>query len=81
MQGRLDEAADAADDALALSQEDDFVTLGLARAVQAQIAAARGEFDAAKALAREAIALEERTDYLRHYADARLARTRVRGRG
>ncbi len=70
VQGRLDEAADAADDALALSQEDDFVTLGLARAVQARIAAARGEFDAAKALAREAIALEERTDYLNHYADA-----------
>ena len=70
VQGRLDEAADAADDALELTQEDDFVTLGVARAVQARIAAARGEFDAAKALARQAVAFQDRTDYVHHRADA-----------
>jgi class 3 adenylate cyclase/predicted ATPase len=77
VQGRLDEAADAADDALALAQEDDFVTLGVARAVQARIAAARGEFDAAEALARQAVAFEERTDYLHHHADALVALAHV----
>ena len=70
VQGRLEEAASAADDALELTQEDDFVTLGVARAVQARIAAARGEFDAAEALARQAVAFQERTDYVPHHADA-----------
>jgi tetratricopeptide (TPR) repeat protein len=76
-QGRIEEAADAAADALALTQADDATTLGTARWVEAQIAALRGDFAGAIATAREAVALLERTDYVVQRSDALVALARV----
>jgi len=76
-QGRLDEAADAAIDALELAQTDDVDSIGRARAAQARIAAARGQFDAAKALAREAVALHEPTEYVERHADTLVSLAQV----
>jgi class 3 adenylate cyclase/tetratricopeptide (TPR) repeat protein len=72
-QGRVDEAAEAAADGLALTQPDDITTVGTARSVEAQIAAYRGEFASATALAREAVALLARTDYIVQHADTLIA--------
>ena len=76
-QGRLEEAARAADDALALTPEDDVDAVGRARATKARIAAARGEFEDAKALARSAVALLEPADYVDRHADALLSVAQV----
>jgi tetratricopeptide (TPR) repeat protein len=76
-QGRIEEAADAAADALALTQADDATTLGTVRWVEAQIAALRGDFAGAIATAREAVALLERTDYVVQRSDALVALARV----
>jgi class 3 adenylate cyclase/tetratricopeptide (TPR) repeat protein len=76
-QGRVDEAADAAADALALTQPDDITTVGCARAVEAQVAAYRGDLARAVALGREAVALLERTDYVVQHADGLVALARV----
>jgi tetratricopeptide (TPR) repeat protein len=76
-QGRIEEAADAAADALALTQADDATTLGTARWVEAQIAALRGDFAGAIATARDAVALLERTDYVVQLSDALVALARV----
>jgi ATP/maltotriose-dependent transcriptional regulator MalT len=70
LQGRLDDAADAAADALELAKDDDFITVGVARQVQARVLAARGEFEAAATHARQAVAVGERSDYLYHHANA-----------
>lgn len=76
-QGRLDEAARAADDAIELAQADDFDPICRARAAKARIVAARGDFETAKALARSAVALEEQTDYIQRHADTLVALARV----
>jgi hypothetical protein len=50
--------------ALALTPADDATTLGIARWVEGQIAALRGDYGGAIAAAREAVTLLERTDYV-----------------
>jgi ATP/maltotriose-dependent transcriptional regulator MalT len=77
-QGRLDEAAVAADDAIELAQEDDFDPIARARTVQAGIALERGDLEAATALAETAVALEERSDYIERHADTLVTLARVR---
>jgi len=77
-QGRLEEAARAADDAIELAQEDDFDPIARARVVQARIALERGDLEAATALAESAVALEEQTDYIERHADTLVALARVR---
>jgi class 3 adenylate cyclase/tetratricopeptide (TPR) repeat protein len=76
-QGRIEEAADAAADALALTQADDATTLGTVRWVEAQIASLRGDFAGAIATARDAVALLEQTDYVVQRSDALVALARV----
>ena len=75
--GRVKEAAEAATDALALTQPDDITTVGTARSVEAQIAAYRDDFARAIVLAREAVALLERTDYAVQRADSLVVLARV----
>jgi tetratricopeptide (TPR) repeat protein len=70
LQGRIEEAADAVADALALAQADDPMTLSIARWVEARIAASRGDFAGAVAAARASVKLLERTDYVVQSADA-----------
>ena len=77
VQGRLEEAADAAADALTLAPVDDVATLGTAHRVRAQITALRGDAAAAIAEARQAVALVEQTDYVVEHADALVALARV----
>ena len=76
-QGRIEEAADAVADALALTPADDATTLGIARWVEGQIAALRGDYGGAIAAAREAVTLLERTDYVAQHADALVVLARV----
>jgi class 3 adenylate cyclase/tetratricopeptide (TPR) repeat protein len=76
-QGRVEEAARAVADALALSQADDVTTLGIAYQVQAEIAAYRADFDGAIAKARQAVALVEPTDYVVQHAEVLVALARV----
>ena len=77
VQGRIEEAADAVADALALTPADDATTLGIARWVEGQIAALRGDYGGAIAAAREAVTLLERTDYVVQHADALVVLARV----
>jgi hypothetical protein len=69
--GRLDEAEAAAATAEAHAQEDDLTVQPLWRGVRAKLLAARG-LAGAEALAREAVALAERTDALGLRAKVRL---------
>ena len=76
-QGKIEEAADAVADALALASTDDPTTLGTAHWVEAQIAALRGDFAGALATARDAVTLLERTDYVVQRSEALVALARV----
>jgi tetratricopeptide (TPR) repeat protein len=68
--GNLGLAAAEAERALELGATDDAVTQILARQALAKVAAGRGEFGHAEALAREAVAIAERTDELSMIGDA-----------
>jgi hypothetical protein len=66
-QGRAEDAAQAAATSAELAADDDLLTQSLWRGVRARALGAGGE---AEALAREAVALAQRTDFLNHQADA-----------
>ena len=68
--GRYDEAEPLAQLGRELGGEQDFATQMLWRQVQALVHAHRGEHAEAERLAREAVAIAERTDALNHQGDA-----------
>jgi tetratricopeptide (TPR) repeat protein len=59
------------------SAGDDIASQAGGRQIQARVLAARGEHAEAEALAREAVAIMERTDYLVHHGDALVHLARV----
>jgi tetratricopeptide (TPR) repeat protein len=63
-QGRFDEAEGFAVRSRELASEDDFASQGDWRLVRARVLAERGSFDEALALAEEAVAILDATDYL-----------------
>ena len=63
-QGRFDEAETFAARSRELASEDDFASQGDWRLVQARVLSDRGSFDEALALADEAVAIMDATDYL-----------------
>jgi len=71
-QGRDEEAEDLADQSARLAASRDLLTQVLWRGVRARALARRGEIREAVALAREAVALAEATDFVNHQADALL---------
>jgi tetratricopeptide (TPR) repeat protein len=68
--GRLDEADEWASRSAQLGASDDAITQILWRQVRAKVLARRGEHGEAERLAREAVAIGERTDLLNSIADA-----------
>jgi ATP/maltotriose-dependent transcriptional regulator MalT len=70
MQERADEAEQLAQLSARLTAEGDLLTQVLWRGVQARVLATRGQLDAAEALAREAVALAEQTDFVVYRGDA-----------
>jgi predicted ATPase len=70
MQDRADEAEELAQASARLTAEGDLLTQVLWRGVQARVFATRGQLDAAETLAREAVALSERTDFVVYRGDA-----------
>lgn len=70
MQQRADEAEQLAQLSARLTAEGDLLTQVLWRGVQARVRATRGQLDAAEALAREAVALAEQTDFVVYRGDA-----------
>jgi tetratricopeptide (TPR) repeat protein len=71
-QGRYDEAGSQCGVSEASAPQEDFVTHVMWRGVRAKLLARAGHFDAATALARDALGLIERTDLLTHHGDALL---------
>jgi tetratricopeptide (TPR) repeat protein len=71
-QGRDAEAEDLANTSARLADSDDLLSQVLWRGVRARVLAHRSEIEAAEALAREAVALAETTDFINHRADAQL---------
>ncbi len=69
-QGRLDEADEFCRIAKEIGAEDDLATQVLWRSAKAKVLAARGELRSAAELAREAVAIAERTDDINMHADA-----------
>ena len=61
---RFDEAEEFSEKSRTLAAEDDFASQAVWRMAKARVLANRGEFDGALTLADEAIAINERTDYL-----------------
>jgi class 3 adenylate cyclase/tetratricopeptide (TPR) repeat protein len=55
--------------AVETSSSDDVMSQGPGRAIQARVLSRRGEHDAAESLAREAVAIMARTDYLTAHGD------------
>ena len=77
---RLDRKADAehlADLSLELTSRDDIATQARGRAVKAKLLAAKGEYDAAYHLAREAVGLSEDTDDLVMHGEVLMAQAEV----
>ncbi|TIS56678.1 BTAD domain-containing putative transcriptional regulator [Mesorhizobium sp.] len=68
-QERDDEAEDLAQLSAKLSAAGDLLTQVLWRGVRARILARRGQLEEAETLAREAVLLAERTDFLAHHGD------------
>jgi predicted ATPase len=68
-QDRDEEAERFAGVSARLAAGDDLLTQGMWRCVQAAVLAGRGEVDEAERLAREAVAIGERTDFLNYRAD------------
>jgi tetratricopeptide (TPR) repeat protein len=64
MRGRVDDAARLAEESRAIAGVDDLDAQPRWRATMARVLAIRGEFAAAEAVAREAVALVEPTDFL-----------------
>jgi class 3 adenylate cyclase/tetratricopeptide (TPR) repeat protein len=71
-QGRVREADELCEDAAGAAPADDIFTQVIWRGVRAKILAAEGRCDQAEALAREAVALVQPTDYLSLHGDAML---------
>jgi predicted ATPase/class 3 adenylate cyclase len=71
-QGRDQEAQDLAQMSAQLAAKGDLLSQMLWRGVYARVLAKRAEAEEAEALAREAVALAEATDFLNHRADALL---------
>lgn len=69
-QDRISEAEELAQMSAGLAASRDLLTQMLWRGVQARVMARRGQLDAAEALAREAVALAEQTDFLVYRGDA-----------
>jgi predicted ATPase/class 3 adenylate cyclase len=69
-QERDAEAEDLAETSALLADRGDLLTQVLWRGVRARILAKRGAVEEAEALAREAVTLAERTDFVNHQADA-----------
>jgi class 3 adenylate cyclase/tetratricopeptide (TPR) repeat protein len=76
-QGRLDEAERYARIGAENAAADDVVTQFAWRSVRARVLARRGDLAAGEALAREAVALAEPTDYLEERAGAHLSLAEV----
>jgi tetratricopeptide (TPR) repeat protein len=68
-QGRDDDAERAADLSAELAAEDDVLTQAVWRGVRATVLARRGGLAEAERLARQAVALAERTDLVNHQAE------------
>ena len=71
-QDRLAEAAELCEASAAAAADDDLLTQVIWRGVHAKILAREGRCDAARALARAAVALVEPTDLISHRGDAML---------
>jgi predicted ATPase/class 3 adenylate cyclase len=69
-QGRDDEADRFAEMSAELTADDDVITHAMSRGVRASVLARRGGLAEAERLARQAVALAERTDFLNHRAEA-----------
>jgi predicted ATPase/class 3 adenylate cyclase len=69
-QDREDEAERYADLSAELTAEDDVLTRALWRGVKASLLARRGGLPEAERMARQAVALADRTDFLNHRAEA-----------
>lgn len=76
-QGRDEEAEDLADLSARLAASGDLLTQVLWRGVRARVLARRAEVREAEAVAREAVTLAERTDFLNHRAEALLDLSQV----
>jgi predicted ATPase/DNA-binding SARP family transcriptional activator len=76
-QGRVEEAGRFAELSAEQSPDDDIVSQGMWRAVQASVLSARGELDDAERLAREAVGFAERTDDTNQVADTHVRLGRV----
>jgi predicted ATPase len=68
-QGRVEEAEELTAESASLAEPDDLLTQILWRGVQAMILARRGLTSEAEALAREAVAIGEQTDFLVYRGD------------
>jgi tetratricopeptide (TPR) repeat protein len=76
-QGRLDEAAKAAEDQRALAAADDFEPQVRWRILLGRVLAQRGEIEAAETLARDAVAIAAATDWYLFHGDALVALAEV----
>src|SRR5207244_11809373 len=76
-QGSLDEAERTASEAISLASGDDFASQARARSVRAKVLAHRRVAAEAGELAREAVELTSRTDYLTEQAEALCALAEV----
>jgi class 3 adenylate cyclase/tetratricopeptide (TPR) repeat protein len=77
-QGRLDEAERYSATSEELGASDDRFNEAIWRALRAKVFAARGDFDGADALAREAIEIAAETDYFELKADTWFALAQIR---
>ncbi len=69
-QGREEEAEELAELSAQLASKGDLLSQILWRGVRARVLARRAQFAEAEVLAREAVALAQRTDFVNHRADA-----------
>jgi predicted ATPase len=79
-QGRDEEADGFAETSAELTADDDTITQAMWRGVRATALARRGGLTEAERLARQAVALAERTDFLNHRAEAQLVLAEVLAR-
>jgi class 3 adenylate cyclase/tetratricopeptide (TPR) repeat protein len=68
--GNLEQALNYAMNARKTASRDDFASQGRSREIEARVLSARGQHPQAEALAREAVAIVARTDYLALHGDA-----------
>jgi tetratricopeptide (TPR) repeat protein len=80
-QDRDEAAEELASQSAELAGEDDLLTQAMWRCVRAAILARRGGVAEAERLARKAVAIAERTDFLNHRADALLVLGTVLAQG